>query len=132
MEAGKREEDGNNGVQNESRGVGGCATEICTNLRLLVMSGDKLRRQKESGRRMGARMRWERGRARTTGERKRAVISIADIAFSAHTLPRRRIHYVACLGDFSQTPYIYPGSVPPPHPSPPPSTEVSRERTGIR
>lgn len=49
----------NNGVQNESSGMGGYETEICTNLRLLVMSGDKLHRQKESGWRMGARMeRW--------------------------------------------------------------------------
>lgn len=46
-------------MQNESSGVGGYETEICTNLRLLVMSGDKLHRQKESGWRMGARMeRW--------------------------------------------------------------------------
>lgn len=36
-------------MQNESSGVGGYETEICTNLRLLVMSGDKLHRQKESG-----------------------------------------------------------------------------------
>lgn len=52
----EQEEGGNNGVQNESSGVGGCETEICTNLRLLVMSGDKLHRQKESGRGMGARL----------------------------------------------------------------------------
>jgi len=53
-------------VQEESRGVGGCGTEICTNLRLLVMSGDKLHRQKESGWRMGAKMvRWKgEGRGR--------------------------------------------------------------------
>lgn len=42
-------------MQNESSGVGSCGTEICTNLRLLVMSGDKLHQQKESGRRTGAR-----------------------------------------------------------------------------
>lgn len=30
------------------RGGGGCETEICTNLRLLVMSGDKLLLWKES------------------------------------------------------------------------------------
>lgn len=41
-------------MRNESSGVGGYETEICTNLRLLVMSGDKLHWQKESGRRMGA------------------------------------------------------------------------------
>lgn len=46
-------------MRNESSGVGGYETEICTNLRLLVMSGDKLHRQKESGRRTGARTeRW--------------------------------------------------------------------------
>lgn len=55
----RKEEWENNGVQNESSGVGGYETEICTNLRLLVMSGDKLHRQKESGWRMRARMeRW--------------------------------------------------------------------------
>lgn len=52
----RKRKGGNNGVQNESSGVGGCETEICTNLRLLVMSGDKLHRQKESGRGMGARL----------------------------------------------------------------------------
>lgn len=41
---------GNNRVRRtRAAGVGGCETEICTNLRLLVMSGDKLHRQKESG-----------------------------------------------------------------------------------
>lgn len=38
----------------------GWVAEICTNLRLLVMSGDKLHRQKESGRKTGARTeRWK-------------------------------------------------------------------------
>lgn len=49
--------------------MGGCGTEICTNLRLLVMSGDKLHRQKESGRKTGARTeRWKERAARGTGE----------------------------------------------------------------
>lgn len=48
VEAERRKRE-NNGVRNESSsGVGGHETEICTNLRLLVMSGDKLHRQKES------------------------------------------------------------------------------------
>lgn len=54
-------------MQNESSGVGGYETEICTNLRLLVMSGDKLHRQKESGRRMGARTESWRTRATEGG-----------------------------------------------------------------
>lgn len=53
-ETAERGEGENKGVRNESRaGVGGRETEICTNLRLLVMSGDKLHRQKESGSRDG-------------------------------------------------------------------------------
>jgi len=55
------------GWQNESSGMGGYETEICTNLRLLVMSGDKLHRQKESGWRMEART--ERWRARAVKRR---------------------------------------------------------------
>lgn len=59
-------------MQNESSGMGGRGAEICTNLRLLVMSGDKLHRQKESGRRMGARMeRWKEGGC--GGKREAAV-----------------------------------------------------------
>lgn len=71
-------------MQNESSGVGGYETEICTNLRLLVMSGDKLHRQKESGSEDGG----KDGEMVSEGERGRrggevggynAIISIADI-----------------------------------------------------
>lgn len=88
-----KEEGENNGVRNESSGVGGYETEICTNLRLLVMSGDKLHRQKESGWRMGARMErwWRTGERGWRGrERDNAIISIADIAISACALPAAR------------------------------------------
>lgn len=63
-------------MQNESSGVGGCGTEICTNLRLLVMSGDKLHQQKESGPGGGGRRSEDREmegdeRGRNGGETKR-------------------------------------------------------------
>lgn len=71
-------------MQNESSGVGSCGTEICTNLRLLVMSGDKLHQQKESGRRTGARTeRWKEVGDTGGEERRNAIISIADIAILA-------------------------------------------------
>lgn len=67
-------------MQNESSGVGGYETEICTNLRLLVMSGDKLHRQKESGSEDGSKDGSEGERGRRGGEvGDNAIISIADI-----------------------------------------------------
>lgn len=87
--------------------MGGCGTEICTNLRLLVMSGDKLHRQKESGRKTGARTeRWKEVGEGGAGDRRNAIISIADIAILACV---KGIRYVACLGDFSRTPCIFSG-----------------------
>lgn len=88
----------------------GWVAEICTNLRLLVMSGDKLHQQKESGRRTGGRgqrdgRRWARA---TRGRGENAIISIADIAISACV---KGIRYVACLGDFSRTPCIFSGKM---------------------